>query len=366
MHVIQLIGIDAWCGSGQYALDLARGLAAAGHRSEVICRPAAAVVERLVGGGQAPVAKLSLRGAFDAMSAVRLSSTLRRCDEAIVHVHTLDDAIVAVRARELSCNPRVGVVLTLNVAPAAAVARQLLPKLDALVFTTSAARGDYLAANPFFPGSKAHVVATTTPLRRCASAAPAADGPAGPAGSAVPTVVWHGRIVAERGLAVLLEALAQVADMPWRLLIAGEGKAQHVGPLKQQARRLGLADRTEWLGQRSDIAALLGRADVGVAVSTGRDTFGMAALESLAAGVATIVSTALPVAALLRGGAEALMVGPGDPDALAAALRALLGDPALRRSLAAAGAQAIAQRLPYPAMLAGVCAVYQSVRKIKP
>jgi len=149
-------------------------------------------------------------------------------------------------------------------------------------------------------------------------------------------------LVHRKGIDVLLDALARLADDGLRpaLWIAGQGPARPA--LEKQARELGLDHQVRFLGERSDIADLLAACDVFILPSR-HEGLGVAALEAMAA--------ARPVVATRVGGlAEAvvdertgLLVPPDDPGALADALARLLHDPALRERLAAEGPARVAE-----------------------
>lgn len=91
--------------------------------------------------------------------------------------------------------------------------------------------------------------------------------------------------------------------------------------------------RTGWVEQH-DLAALLSGASV-LAYPSLYEGFGFPPLQAMRAGVPVVATRAGSLPEVLGDGA--LLVNPGDVDALAAALDACLGDPALRASLVAAG-----------------------------
>jgi glycosyltransferase involved in cell wall biosynthesis len=121
----------------------------------------------------------------------------------------------------------------------------------------------------------------------------------------------------------------------------------YVNELMAASRRLGIDERVRWLGERHDVRRLLAAADVHCQANIAPEPFGIAYVEALAAG--------LPVVASCSGGATeivtnscGLLVPPGDPDALAAALDRLIVDRRFRANLAA-GAAARARLLCDPA-----------------
>lgn len=156
-------------------------------------------------------------------------------------------------------------------------------------------------------------------------------------------VVAVGRLVSYKGFDVLIDALA---GLDATAMIVGDG---------QQAKRLrrlvvdrGVADRVFFTGtiSRKRLLVLLHAARVFAFPSTTtQETFGIAQLEAMAAGL-PIVNTALPtgVPTVARDGIEALTVPPGDPARLAQAIQHLLDSPELAASLGSGGrARAIAQ-----------------------
>jgi glycosyltransferase involved in cell wall biosynthesis len=150
-----------------------------------------------------------------------------------------------------------------------------------------------------------------------------------------PIVLAAGRMVAQKGYPVLLAAAArwQDRDPVPLLVIAGEGPLAE--PLAAQARDTGVA--TRFLGQRSDIPALLAAADV-VVVPSRWEGQPLIVQEALRAGRPLVASRTGGIPDV-TGEDAALLVPPGDPTALAAAVASVLDDPGLAAKLAAAAAQ---------------------------
>jgi phosphatidylinositol alpha-mannosyltransferase len=135
-----------------------------------------------------------------------------------------------------------------------------------------------------------------------------------PAGST--TVLFVGRHESRKGLAVLVEAMGMVGP-DVRLWAIGEG------PETERLRRATAGDRrVEWLGTVTDAEkmARLRAADIFCAPSTGGESFGIVLLEALAAGTAVVASDLDGYRNVVRGDVDAVLVPPGDPRALAAAL----------------------------------------------
>jgi phosphatidylinositol alpha-mannosyltransferase len=148
-----------------------------------------------------------------------------------------------------------------------------------------------------------------------------------------PTLAFMSRHESRKGLAVLLEALDHLpADV--RLWVASDG------PETARLRaRWGSDPRVQWLGRISDEekARRLRGADVLVAPSLHGESFGLVLLEGMAASTPIVASDLPGYRNVARAGREALLVPPGDPAALAAAVARVLDEPDTAASLVAGG-----------------------------
>jgi glycosyltransferase involved in cell wall biosynthesis len=166
------------------------------------------------------------------------------------------------------------------------------------------------------------------------------------------------RLVPQKGLDVLLEAWAQgMAGRDASLWLAGDGPAR--GALEAQAARLGLGEGVRLLGRRDDVPDVLAATDVFVLASR-QETTPIALLEAMAAGCACVATDVGDCRALLADGAAGRIVAPGDVPALAAALREVTADGALRDRLGQA-ARVRARLFSDISMADRTAAVYESV-----
>jgi glycosyltransferase involved in cell wall biosynthesis len=197
---------------------------------------------------------------------------------------------------------------------------------DHLIFNTRDLVASFVAKG--WPAARAHylpnfVDATpAAPLARAALTTP----------EAVPLALALGRLHENKGFDVLLAALAEVPDL--HLWLAGEGPLRHA--LEAQAASLGVAGRVRFLGWRDDVPALLAAADFLVCPSR-HEPLGNVVIEAWAAGRAVLAATAAGPRELIAEGESGVLVPVEDAPALAAGLRRLAGDPALRARLAAGG-----------------------------
>jgi glycosyltransferase involved in cell wall biosynthesis len=113
------------------------------------------------------------------------------------------------------------------------------------------------------------------------------------------------------------------------LWIIGDGPSRVV--LEEQAQDLGIRASARFLGSRTDVADLLGQIDV-FAFSTTRDEgFGIALIEAMAAGVPVVASDVAACREVLADGDAGILVPPAEPEAMAAAFKALLVGADIRR-----------------------------------
>jgi glycosyltransferase involved in cell wall biosynthesis len=147
-----------------------------------------------------------------------------------------------------------------------------------------------------------------------------------------------GAVIPRKGYDVLVAALAQLKQLQWRLVIAGD-RARSVDTsrrLDADIADLGLADRIDLLGAVSDEALASLYADCDLFVLPSRlEGYGMACAEAIAHGVPVVATTAGAIPATVPAAAGVLLP-PDDVDALALALRRLIEHPAERERLAAA------------------------------
>jgi glycosyltransferase involved in cell wall biosynthesis len=156
-----------------------------------------------------------------------------------------------------------------------------------------------------------------------------------------------GAIVPRKGYDVLVEALARLKDLPWRLVIVGDNarSPETVARLEEDIARHGLSDRIEIAGPVSEqrLAEFYAEADLFVLPSR-FEGYGMAYTEAVAHGVPVIGTNAGAIPDTVPPGAGVL-IPPDDVEALADTLRRLIDSEPERDELAA-GARAASASFP--------------------
>jgi glycosyltransferase involved in cell wall biosynthesis len=175
-----------------------------------------------------------------------------------------------------------------------------------------------------------------------------------------------GRAVPKKGYDDLLTALARLpTDLHWRFVHIGGGPL--LDGLKRQAEALGLRDRIDWRGARTEdeVRAAYGAADLFVLASRigddgDRDGLPNVLLEALSQACPVIATAVSAIPELVADGVTGALVPPGDRSALAAAILRLARDPALRARLAAAGEARVRRDFPLERGIDRLCALLQT------
>jgi glycosyltransferase involved in cell wall biosynthesis len=192
------------------------------------------------------------------------------------------------------------------------------------------------------------------------------DGPVEARPSGRRRVVVVGRLVERKGVADVIAALPLLPGT--ELVVAGGPGADGLAA-DPEARRLqalaaanGVADRVELRGRvdRRWLPALLRSADV-VACVPRYEPFGLVALEAMACGVPVVASAVGGLCDTVVDGVTGFHVPPGRPDAVAAALGLVLGDPALAATVGAAGAARARARYRWDSVARAHLSTYRDV-----
>jgi glycosyltransferase involved in cell wall biosynthesis len=354
-RVALVLGTSAG-GVGAHVRALATGLAGRGH-AVVVTAPAAtgrtfAFATRGVRFTPVEIADRPRPGR-DARAVALLRRTLRGAD--VVHAHGLRAGALAALAL-LGMRTRPPLVVTLhNAVLAGGPVRLAYGALEHIV----ARRADLvLGVSPDLeermrrlgaghvahalvpaPAARPHVRSRADVRRGLGlepglrhTTRPDTPSPQGPSDEDVPLVLTVARLAQQKGLGLLLDAAARLGQRSPRplLVVAGDGPERAALQARIEAERLPV----RLLGRREDVPDLMAAADV-VVLPSRWEGQPLVVQEALRAG-APLVATAVGGTPALTGPDGALLVPYGRPEELAAAVAALLDDPARRRALSAA------------------------------
>ena len=138
-------------------------------------------------------------------------------------------------------------------------------------------------------------------------------------------------LIPEKGIDVLIKAVAGLETPLWQLAIVGDGPAAE--GLRSLVAELGLTSSVRFLGLRDDVSELLKESDVFVHPAIWEEALGNTVLEGMAAGCPVIASRVGGIPELVVDGQEALLVEPGNWRELRRALTTLAEDPGMRERI---------------------------------
>ena len=199
------------------------------------------------------------------------------------------------------------------------------------LFVSGAVRDEVMAAY-------APRLETSTTIPNGLSLGPEVLRPSEPDGS----VLYTGRLLGWKGLAVLLHAMTRLPDRE-RLFVTGSGQ---VDTWRRYAESLGLRpDRVTFLGvvPREELLDRLRRASL-VVVPSFMESCPYSLIEAMTFGKPVVASAVPGILDMVEHERSAWLVPPGDPEALAAGMARVLGDETLARRLGSAAAAAAQER----------------------
>ena len=181
----------------------------------------------------------------------------------------------------------------------------------------------------------------------------------------VPMVVTVARLVAEKGIGTLIDAVVIVRRTVPDAVFVVVGEGDLATPLGDRARQLGVDGVVRFAGFRADATDVIAAADVFVLPSPA-EPFGLVLLEAMALGRPVVATAAGGPLEIVVDRQTGRLVPPSDPAALAGAIVDLLQDPSARERMGAAGLQRFHERFTADRMAAATVAMYASGRAVLP
>lgn len=355
-----LLVVDSLDGGGgeRHVVGLARELDRRGHRVTLACATLGVLADALRGTGVtlSPLMPELVKRRFSPSYAERLRRLIfggggygggsGAGGYDVVHAHMYASATAAAAAVW-----RTGVPLLLTEhteapwrSPQARQLSRVTYRQSAGIVAVSSAIQNLLVSAYDVPPAKVRVCLPAVPSLPPTSGSGAgqllnptvAQPPESAAAEPGARIGYVGRLQPEKGVDVLLRALAGLLEHPRRptLTVVGDGPCR--ADLLQLALRLGLSDTVRFVGYLDDPVPVLSRLDV-LAVPSRTDGTPIVVLEGQGAGVPVVASATGGIPDRIQPGVDGLLVPPGDPAALAAALARLLDDAAMARRLQVGG-----------------------------
>ena len=175
-----------------------------------------------------------------------------------------------------------------------------------------------------------------------------------------PLILFAGRLAPQKGVADLLTALdlLQYGMPELRTLIVGDGPLR--SQLEEIAHAFELDGKVRFLGHSNDVPRLLAAADLLVLPSL-YEGLPNVVLEAMRFAKPVVATAAPGTTEVVVDGSTGLLVPPGDPPALARAMRTLLRDPDLGRRLGAAGRARVETEFRADTMIQRFASLYEEL-----
>jgi len=338
MKLMEIVCGKAVNGEIVHCLLLTRELARCGHSVTVLCSPEAWIGEELRSDPVEIVESDLHRWPLDELR--RVAAIVRAKQIELVHTHTGNGHIFGLLLCWMCGAPCVATAHNHN-------RRWHWMFNDRVIAVSEATRRFHIsyslvsrhrieAIHNFVDYSRFAAVAQETRARMRASLKVDASWP---------LIGFVGNVFPVKGWLDLVRVLSKVsvAVPNTRLLVVGDGPADYRSTLESEAARLGVSSQIIWAGQRFDIPEVLSAIDLFVSASH-QEAFGLSVLEAMAAGVAVVAPAVGGLPELVCDGETGVLVNPGDLDAMANAIVALLLDENQRNRLGAAGRRRARER----------------------
>lgn len=354
MRILQVDGENGWRGGQQQVLLLAQGLAAHPRfrgESVTVCRPGSELARRLH-QANLPRVELDMRSPWSLAAVLRLRRIAREQGVDVIHAHASHAHTLAALA---TVGTRRHLVATRRVdfAPKGMWKYRRCARVVAI---SQAIAGILRGAG--LPAERLAVIPSGIDPARFAGADRArARAALGLPDDAV-AVLCVAALEDHKDHATLLRAWERAAQDPRaHLLLAGEGSLR--GALEGVCARL---PRVRLLGFRDDVPDLLAAADV-FALTSHMEGLGTAVMDAMCCGLPVVATRAGGIPELIADGVDGVLAPARDAEAIAAALSALIADPARRAALGGAARAAAARRFLAAAMVDAYVDLYDRITR---
>lgn len=303
-------------------------------------------------------------GRLDPGAVAAIRRRLRALAVDVVHSHGYKANFYGYLATR---RPRVPILSTCHTgteAPERTLALRLYERLDRLVLSrldcvvaVSSTIAAWLEASGI-PARRIETIPSGIDVAAFSTAPPALTGL--PPGATA--IGMAARLVREKGPYLLLEAAREIAARFPQTVFVFVGDGPERAGLEKCAAELGLAQRTFFTGQRSDMPGVYASLGVFVLPSFS-EGLPVSVLEAMGAGLPVVAARVGAIPELIEPGRTGILVEPGSAAALSNAIMRLLEDPPLARRLGEAARRRAAEEHSAAAMARRYLSLYQRIRR---
>jgi glycosyltransferase involved in cell wall biosynthesis len=344
VKILQLMSCRGWSSDAYWAARISRELEHRGHAVTLGCRAGTEdrVITRARREGLGRIAVFGfaggLRPAIDVDDVRRLARSLAEVD--VVHVHRGKEHWLAAVANRVG-RARRPLVRTRHIVhavrPHAANRWLYRHATDLVVTVTEAIRRQYVASR-LLPEARAITLHGAVDAQAfCPGAADPGVRTRLGAVNGAPLIGMVAGLRVMKGHGDVINAVTRLRarGLAPHVVFVGQGRWEH--RIRELVKDAGVEDSVTLTGFASDVPPVMSALDVALYTPLESEGMSRVVFEYLAAGCALVAARTGVVPEILHDGENAILVPAGDSAALADAIARLLGDPALRARLGAAG-----------------------------
>ena len=360
-HLLHLVSANTWGGVERYALDICRHFHREGWHVTVATRDAKAVDKAFEKEG-IPLLHAPFGGMNDPASVFTLVNFMKKqptdCP-VIVHAHSFSNAFTALLARKIAHRKDIKVVMTRHKVKRALdtwILRRIYRNLDSIIFVSSLAMNRFLSTwrsqEYPFPPQRLRVIHNSLNIPAPKILTRSEKGPT--------TAMFHGPLLPGKGLETLIDAMAILKGTRLRLKIVGNGSPDYVDRLRQRAITRDVMSSIDWHRHSDNPMELIQDCDFGVLPSQREEAFGLANIEYMACGRPIVCTSNGAQPEYITDGKEAFLIPPGNPVALAEAMRNLASNTNLRQRMGQRAFETFVEKLSWQNFISHLSSVYLS------
>lgn len=169
-----------------------------------------------------------------------------------------------------------------------------------------------------------------------------------------------GRVVKEKGIETLLEAVSSLHDLDFHLFVLGKGENDYERMLQKRISDLGLEERITFVGFLSNVSGFISQVDFGVMPSVCRESFGLSLIEFMQVQKAVIATDNGAQPEIISNGKEGILVSPEDVINLRNAIEELILDEAKRKQMGTKAKETFDRKFSYQVFLNKILSIYSA------
>ncbi|MDR0971893.1 MAG: glycosyltransferase family 4 protein [Bacteroidales bacterium] len=323
-NIIQVFASSFWGGGEVFVYDLGKELIKDNYNIVFVSKKSKVIKEKLQ--NIAPCYQLPLKGIFDIYSAFLLSKIIRKENISIIHCHNFKTAFICLYAKILS-KKDVRIILSrhfIKKAKKGFIYMWLYRHIEKIIFVSNAAleefaqtyKGDKTKLCVIHNSIKEPKINETISIRTKLNIPPSTF-----------LLAFVGRLEAEKGVEVLLNAVCNLKNENIFLIIIGRGEKEYEEKLKDIVRKNEIEDKVNFLGFSKDVPSIIKDVDIGICPSIWREAGSLSIIEFMLLGKVVISTNNGAQKEYIENFQTGILIEPNDSYALTNAIKQLINNP---------------------------------------